>query len=165
MPFLSDPTDPTSNSFCTVAFADDYHSLHNNTLWAALNPANKQAALLYATTWIAYGPWRWFGAPLTTLGPERLPWPRQNAYSREGEALVGYPDALQKATAELALAHSTKALNAVLSRGGDINSVTIGPISVGYGSGAAADREWPMVKRLLKKLHLGGVGGTPIVRG
>jgi len=43
---------PNYNSFASVAAADSFHSERENTAWAALNNAQKQAHLIKATDYI-----------------------------------------------------------------------------------------------------------------
>lgn len=44
---------PNYNSFASIAAADSYHAARDNTAWAALNTAQKQAHLIKATDYIA----------------------------------------------------------------------------------------------------------------
>lgn len=97
-----------ANSYCTAAFADQYHALYGDTGWAG-DPAVKEKALLAAcqSLDLLYGP-KFASRPLE--GVQSLLWPRYPFADRNGLTRVGgVPVELQRAQAELALMHLTGA--------------------------------------------------------
>jgi hypothetical protein len=97
----------SSNSYCAVATADDYHERYGNpSAWTALSTAAKQQALCIATRAAdeRYGV-RWTGKRLTS--EQALDWPRTGAYGPAGDLLAedAVPVKLQHWVARAALLH------------------------------------------------------------
>lgn len=94
----------TANSYCEVAFADDWHELNNNTTWAAAATLTKQLALSKATMYIDMR----FGPKFRGLRESReqaLEWPRLAAKDNDGWFFIDtteIPLQLKRATAEYA---------------------------------------------------------------
>jgi hypothetical protein len=92
-----------SESYCTVAFADQYHDARANTAWAALTEPQKEAYLRRATeAMLALYRERWKGVRATAT--QALDWPRLDVvvdtYARAADEV---PQEVQKACAILAL--------------------------------------------------------------
>jgi len=99
MPFIAADGDnyETANAYCSVAHADDYHSLRGNGAWAAAGNAAKQAALVKASDYLDrkyVG--RFAGEPMAA---DVLAWPRRcTTY-----ATNAIPTGIKNACAEAAL--------------------------------------------------------------
>ncbi len=92
-----------ANAYCDVSFADAYHTDRGNAAWAGTT-GTKQAALIRATDFIERN-YRFRGFPLLPA-TQALQWPRVNVFTRDMLKLLpsdSVPDAVKKATAELAL--------------------------------------------------------------
>ncbi|MBY0430329.1 MAG: hypothetical protein K2Q10_03955 [Rhodospirillales bacterium] len=136
-----------ANAYLAVAEADSYHALRGNAAWAAAEDAAKEAAIVRATDTLdwSYG---WRGAPAGGA----LSWPRTGAADDTGRALVGVPEAVRRACAELALRALSGELRPDLPRGGRITHESAGPISVSYAAEAPAETVRPAVEALLRPL-------------
>lgn len=102
-----------AESFCTVAFADSYHSNRGSTAWAALTEPAKEAALRLATDYMEQV-YRLAWAGFRSTEEQALSWPRDdvprqdtyyNVYSSE---IV--PVEVQRACSILALTASASEL-------------------------------------------------------
>lgn len=153
-----------ANSYVSVADADSYHLLRNNTAWAALNSTVKQASLVYATAYVDAN----FSWPGVIVREEQaLGWPRYDARDDESRLLTGVPRKLSEAVCELALIHSsTEALNSTYDRGGAVKAESVGPVSIEYFDGAPAGVTYPFLVDMLSAITLGGsgTGVTVLVR-
>lgn len=90
-----------SNSFVSVAFANDYFALRTNAVWAALDNAAKERALILATDFLTDQYQQlWIGNVVSNL--QALPWPRA-AGVWDVAIVSGVPENLRRATVELAL--------------------------------------------------------------
>lgn len=92
-----------AESYCTVAFADQYHEQRANTGWIGLEPVQKEAYLRRATEYmLAIYRQRWRGSRATST--QALDWPRLDA-TVDGFAIGAdiVPIEVQKACAILAL--------------------------------------------------------------
>lgn len=146
-----------SNSYVAVADADSYFSDRNNTDWANLSTEEKQAALLYATSYID-AKFDWPGYLKETT--QALDWPRSSAYDNETRLLTGVPQKLKDATCELALVHATtEKLNTTFDRGGAVKSESVGAVSVEYFEGAAPGVTYPFLEAMLSSLIISGSAG------
>lgn len=103
---------PDAESFCSVAYADDYFTRRGITAWTDLALFDKEVALRLATDYIEQEyRLRWMGYKFTVA--QALSWPRWEVYNLDvaygyyGWAnYVGYntvPDLVIRGTAELAL--------------------------------------------------------------
>lgn len=70
--FQPDPSLANYNSFCTVAFADDYQVTKLNTAWAAKLTADKEKLLAWATRQLST--LEWIG--IKTVATQDQAWPR-----------------------------------------------------------------------------------------
>lgn len=153
----------TANSYAAVADADAYHVLYNNTAWAALSSAAKQAALLYATAFIDAN--YTFGGYLLNQ-EQSLSFPRSSLYDADRRLMTGVPQKLKNAVFELALVHATtENINETFERGGGVQSERVGPVAVSYFESASAGVSYPFLDKLLASLAIqGSTGMVPIVR-
>lgn len=150
-----------ANAYCTVAYVSTYHSDRNNTSWASASTASQQAAILDATRYLdTFYSFPWGTRVSSTQG---LLWPRKGALDYEGFAIDGIPTVLKDAVAELSLQALTTDLLAPQDR--ETASETVGPVSVTYRPGAAGQKTFPTVTRMLVRYGLiAGGGSVRVVR-
>lgn len=169
MPFLvEDGTGVDgANSYCSVADADDYHTLRGNTAWTGVQSV-KEAALVKATDYIEQE-YRdaWQGTRVTIT--QDLEWPRYDmpsgvdGYYRNADDI---PQELKDATALLAIEYITSGeLNPNLDRGGMVSREKTDVIETEYFQGASPKTVRPAIDGLLRR-YLNGSGGVnrPVVR-
>lgn len=117
----------TSESFCSVADADTYHSNLGNTAWASLITAAKEQALRKATNYLEQR-YRQSWKGIRINATQALSWPRFGVYLEPflNGAVSEYPylmasnivpTEVKNACAELALKSSTETLSPDLTRG------------------------------------------------
>ena len=95
----------SSNSFCTVAEADDYLADRFDVNgWDNYGTREKEEVLIAAADILDY--LEWDGTPETTT--QALQWPRIDTVDRFGNALTGVPDVVKNAQAALAFALITQ---------------------------------------------------------
>lgn len=161
------PGAANANSFCSVAYFDDYWSTRNSDIGSSIT--NKDMLLIAATRAIvqAFSPRReyhaattgingrdafflihemWTGSPATTT--QKLPWPRIGMLDRNGNAIPinVNPDDLKDATCELAgqMSLSDRLLdNNTAAKG--ISGLKAGPISINYNANIPLTRPLPNV--------------------
>lgn len=127
-----------ANTYVTVDYTSDYHTLRQNPEWAAGTTAAQEAALVIATEYIEgkYGP-RFRGVQATVSG---LSFPRvdYSAYYDNATPILGLPKDLKMATAEYALLDLKGELYPDVVEGGITGtSRTVGSISESIGYSAA----------------------------
>jgi hypothetical protein len=151
-----------AESYCSVAFADQYHDERANAAWAPLTTAHKEAYLRRATeAMLALYRERWKGVRAT--GTQSLDWPRLDVvvdtYARAADEV---PVEVQKACAILAL----KAIAGDLDP--DPTQATkrkrVGPIDVEYFEPAQALRLHRAVTDLLSPFLTGSGMNIKLVR-
>lgn len=162
-----------AESYCDVAYADNYHSKRNNTSWAPLTTALKEAFLRNATEFmIGLYRMRWLGRRVLTT--QALDWPRVGVVIKDFES-SGFPGSyglyqvdytivpveVKNACAELALRASKGEL--APDRTQKIISETVGPISVTYDKDAPAQVQYRQVDAMLK-VYLQGGGSMMMVK-
>lgn len=147
---VSDPLDPTSNSYVTVSAVTEYATdrVVDSTVataWSALDPAVQAAYVVNASRAIDSGT-EWIGDRYD--GSQLLDWPRRNAWV-DGWLLdpTQYPIKLVEATCEMALWLVSNSGNTPVSSGALFDSLKIGPITIDYNeaSGEPAQRHFPDV--------------------
>lgn len=151
-----------ANSYCTLAFADQYHATYGNSDWTGSNAA-KEAALMLASQSLdlLYGP-KYLSSPLE--GAQTLLWPRYPFTDKNGLArTAGIPIELQRAQAELALKAlqgadlfpEGNAQGAVISESVSVGEISTSTTYRGAGKPEAAAFEgfrkidlllWPLLK-------------------
>lgn len=148
-----------ADSYISRADADTYATNHGNTSWASVSADNRDAALRYATKWID-GRYSWPGSIVDD--DQVLAWPREGVTDAEGRiiAITEIPQVLKDAVCEAAFAHVAEALNEILSRGGEIESVKAGPVEVTFKSSAPPSRTFPFIDSILRILAFPRVGST-----
>lgn len=145
-----------ANAFCSVEYADEYHSLRGNTLWDGSTEA-KQAALIKATDYIEQVYSQRFIGIYSGIG---LSWPRINLSQYTSETI---PDNLKKATCELALESMSGNLNP--TTGGDqaVIREKVDVIEIEYAA-AITSKSRPAVSGYLSSLLGGSKYNRPVVR-
>lgn len=126
-----------ANSYCSVAFADQYFENHNNPSdWTGATQAEKEMALRNATQYLdLYYGGRWRGRKKLLEEDQSLDWPRYEAYDDNDRWIDSetIPVKLQEATAEAALRDITETDGLVpdIDEPGTVKkySVKVGPIS------------------------------------
>lgn len=92
-----------ANAYVDTTYADEYHSDRGNAAWAALDPAEKETAIVRATDYVDQR----FGTVFRgrrLMKQQGLEWPRLDAYD-DDDFYLGQivPRQLQKAIAEYAM--------------------------------------------------------------
>lgn len=149
----------TAESYATVAMVDAYHLARNNTAWASLTTAVKEAALRKATEYLdATYTDAWRGIRVDSV--QVLDWPRAgiivNGYSVDDDSI---PTAIQRACAELALKASSADLLADLTRG--VAEKTIGPLKTVYDKNDPQTKRYLFIHRLIAP-YISGKSGANV---
>lgn len=111
-----------ATSYIDVAYADSYHTDRQTTIWTSeTDQAKKESALIRATQYIDAKYGQFFNGNVLKV-EQGLLWPRVDAQYTNGQVIVGIPEVLKKATAELASRAITSS-----DLMPDINVVTHGP--------------------------------------
>ncbi len=122
-----------ANSYISVADADSYFLNRNNSEWAAKSAEEKEAGLLYATTYLDSN-FIWIGNIKDES--QALGWPRRNAYDHEGRLISGdtVPTKVKYACAELSLlsANSGSTLSSSSTSSGRVKRQKVGSLEVEY---------------------------------
>lgn len=93
---------PAANSYASLAFADDYHNLRQNSSWAAATTQARESALVRATDYIETR-FRARFMGVKEYRTQSLSWPRNYVYDLDGYEIDGVPKEIQHATCEYAL--------------------------------------------------------------
>ena len=150
-----------AESFCTVSFADTYHSNRGNTAWTGTD-AVKEAALRKAADYMmqAYRG-RWQG--LRVEDGQALDWPRSWVVV-DGYAVLStiVPNEVKAACAQLAL----RALSADLLTDETQRKtrVKVGPIETQYAEYGTQTKQYPAIVSLLAPYFQYAPGATTAVR-
>jgi hypothetical protein len=152
-----------AESYCTVAFADQYHADRANDAWAALTTAQKEAYLRRATEYmLAVFRTRWKGERASAT--QALDWPRLDVVVDNFAVAADYvPIEVQKACALLALKAKDGELDPDV-RDAAIKSVTVGPLSKEYFEQQVPARLHRSVSDLLRPFLNGGENMVRLVR-
>lgn len=155
MALISEAGASNAESYCSVAFADQYHLARGRELaWVDKDKEIKEQALRIATDFMLHQyRTRWIGVRATTT--QALDWPRLGAVKPDSPAYYSNTDIpveVQKACAELAF----KALSGPLVRdeGPRKVSAQVGPISVTYADSAKQNLRYTSVEEMLAPLLL-----------
>lgn len=140
-----------ANTYVSEAYADSYFEARNSSEWAALSTEQKEAALLYATSWVD-SRYSWPGTIVSDS--QALSWPRLGAYDVDLRSIpsTSIPSALLSAVCEAALAHIAAVLNEVRERGGGLAYAKVDVLEVSYFRGAAAGRTFPYIDSIVSKI-------------
>lgn len=155
------PVTVGSDVYAGLAEADAYFAARSVAAWPAASAAAREAALLRATAYLD-GRYRWVGVLADRSQP--LGWPR-TATDGEGRPLVGIPERLKAACAELALIALTEDLAPPVDRGGRVVAERVGPVELRYAADAPPGRAYPTVDLLLHGLVRSAAAGLPVRRG
>lgn len=145
-----------AESYCSVAFADQYHGDRGNTSW--FSGCDREAALRKATDFMMqrYGQ-KWLG--YRRYSTQALDWPRVSIVV--DKYIVVEPDIvpldIQKVCAELAYRSLTSSLDADLSQG--VTRTKVGPIEVEYDRNSSQKVIYGSVENTLSK-YLTSTGAT-----
>lgn len=149
-----------SESYATIAFADDYHSKRGNDDWAAQILNKKEAALRKATDFMTerYRT-RWLGFRVTMT--QALDWPRYDVpiYDTPGGArgfpavyaMNIVPGQVQRACCEFAL-RVAQGLDLSPDLAAAVKSKKVGPIEVVYERGTQGALTFRSIEDLLSTL-------------
>lgn len=119
-----------SNSYVTVAFANDYLASMGVTAWSALTQDKKEVLLVKATDYVD-NTYRWRGRKSTQ--EQALQFPRTGCVDDDGNDVVGIPRALQQAVCMSASVLITEeSLYAVEESNGAVVSEKIGQLAFTY---------------------------------
>lgn len=175
--FINDPTDLNSNSYCSVAEADDYHETVHPTqkaLWVALSSADKERALVAATRAID-NQFTWLAPSYVSNADQFLQFPRKQLYKQGKNAVAWdwamgipelgssdnnwfagdiYPDFLKNATAELARGLFTGTTDITQFNSQDkIASVKAGSVEVAFKDDAKSVGDGPIPAQVVDMLN------------
>ncbi len=141
-----------ANVYVSVAEANAYFSDRNNTVWAGKTTPEKEAAILYATSFLD-AQFYWLG--YIKLIDQALGWPRLLVYDREGRPITfnAVPRKVKDATCELALEALSKPLTPSLARGGDVKRQKVASLEIEYFDRASSQRTFPILRQILKGLY------------
>jgi len=146
-----------ADSYISQSDADTYFTEHGApSAWTGLTSDEKDSALRYACIALE-GMFNWSGEIVSLTQPRS--WPRSGASDNDGRTIAAdsIDQRLKDAQCELALLHTSSALNASYDRGGAVKSEQVGPIRTEYFQGASAEPSLPIISRI--------VGGLGILRG
>jgi len=143
-----------SESYCSVAFADTYHTNRGNTAWDNLGTSDKEAVLRKATDYMVQvyrASWKGY----KVLSTQALDFPRKELYL-VGEIInnttpissTSVPSEVQNACALLSLKAITDDL--LIDTEQQIVKETIGPISTEYQPFANKYKHYTAVEAMLK---------------
>lgn len=153
---------PNSESYCTVAYADEYHADRGNDAWD--NVDNKDAALRKAADYIGqvYGA-KFVGSRVTDTQAMDFPRygvPRMGTSSYYASNVI--PLELKKAQAELAFKSTVGELLEDIDP--PVTSEQVGSIKVTYAEGATKTKKFPVIDKLLAPFMGGSAGSIRLVR-
>lgn len=145
-----------AESYCTVAFADTYHTNRGNTAWTGTD-AVKEAALRKATDYMlqVYRD-RWQGYRAEDGQP--LDWPRGwvvvDGFAVDNDIV---PTEVKNACAELAL--RSLSANLYADQGQLKSRIKVGPIETEYAAGSGQTKRYPAIESMLRP-YLAHPAGT-----
>jgi len=153
-----------SNSYCSVADADQYHENHSgSTVWSAASQANKEKALRLATQYLdLHYNWKFY----RVTDEQALEWPKSYVQDRNGFAIGSdvIPQQIKDATAHLALESlNGDTLLPDLADEAAIKrlKVVAGPLTkeTEYVGGETPTKKYTVVDKLVQDFVKGGQGG------
>jgi len=128
-----------ANAYVAVADVDSYASAINYTAWASLNTAQKEAAIIAATTYIDAN-FMFTGARVKAT--QALSWPRTGVTDRYEQISIPsniVPNAVKRVCMDLAIKSSDgTVLLEDQAHGGAVKSEQVGPLKVEYKDSAPA---------------------------
>jgi hypothetical protein len=153
--------------YCSVEYADAWHSARGITLWATLSLPEKEAALVRAAHYMqqAYR-LRWVGQRKTVT--QSMDWPRYNVPRADGPVAYGYgpayyadnvvPIEVQQANAEMAFKAASGDLAADIAQ--IVKREKVDVIEVEYMDGSTPIVRYRAVDNLLGPLLKDQGGGS-----
>lgn len=152
----------------TVEAANQYHLARGNIVWAGLDPAEAEAALLRASEWLDGNYRGLFPGWKTGERAQVREWPRQDAWDIYAYFIPAtvIPDEVNRATYEAALREAIQpgALSVDFVAADVIKKAAVeGAVSVEFGgSGSVMDAQlsMPIVDAILAPILTGGDGGS-----
>lgn len=159
-----------AESYCSVAFANDYHAKRGNISWESVD--DQEAALRRATDYMGQmyrGKWRGF----RKSAAQALDWPRMEVYlepfvygvTGDYPYLVSntiVPEEVKRACAEYALRAAAGELSPDLTRAK--SSVRVGDIAVTYDQASAESPRYRAIDALLAPYLSGSSINMKVVR-
>lgn len=159
-----------ANSYNSLANADAYFALVNNTTWANYDPTDQKTPFLVAATRYMQQAFRRRWAGYRFSNSQILDWPRFNVPKFDVGAGYGYspnyystteiPVEVKSAQCELALRAGNGDLYPDLSPDDMAKSVKIGPLQIVYDEKAPSLTVFTAVEHLLIPLF-GSISGQP----
>ena len=153
-----------SEAYASVDYADAYHAAMGNTLWATLQPVEKEQALRRAAMFMCQT-YRmdWKGVRVNST--QALDWPRYNVekpdlgvYNIVNPTTI--PIEVQQANAELAFNAAAEDLNPVGTQG--IVSKEVGPLKVVYDVNSPQGKRYSKISQILRPLLSSGANGVNV---
>lgn len=147
----------TAESYISVAFADTYHSVRGNTLWATMSVNEREQALRRATDYMGQVyRLQWQGRRISST--QALDWPRYDVVV-DGYYIASniLPNDLKNASAELAFKAAGGELYA--DQGQGVISEQVGPIKVEYNPNSPATIRYKAIDALLLPFFDGSMAG------
>lgn len=143
-----------ANTYVTVAEADAYWADRNQSLWAALSPAEKEASLVIAAQYLEWN-FDWLGSRINST-TQAMVWPRWLPDGLDSDLRFinsnVIPPRVKFAQIELAYLQSQGELQPNTDVGGLPIEVQLGPLSVKYSQSPQTYRSFAYVDQLLKLL-------------
>jgi len=128
---IQTPPNAAADAYTDVATADLYHATRLNVAkWSGASTADKESALKMATRQLER--YDWVGEKTDDLAANSLRWPRSYVYNADGqlEDDTVVPQAIQDATAELALDLLKAAADESAGEAFATSEVQVGPIKL-----------------------------------
>jgi hypothetical protein len=147
MTFNATPSDPLANSYCDVAFADEYWGQRlYGTTWLAADVPTKQQALIQAT--MALDNYDYVG--VKGVQGQALRWPRYGGKDQDGYPLPldVVPNRMKQATAELAgslLSEDRTSDNGMTN----LKELKVGPIQITFDENQRLNNLTPFVRQMI----------------
>lgn len=155
-----------AESYASVADSVAYHTAQGSDTWLTITTTQQEQALRRATQYLT-GKYRlrWAGSRMTTS--QALDWPRSLVPVVDTPYRSYYPNNI--VPSELVAACCSMALRAAAGellsdQGQRAASVTVGPISTTFESGAPVATQYPEIDALLRPLLKTGGGQIRMVR-
>lgn len=163
-----------ANSYVTVADANAYFALTNNTVWDALDPSDQKGPFLIQAVRFMQQRYRKRWAGYRTSSTQLLDWPRASV--SKPDVGIGYaaypsyygiheiPQEVKDAQCELALRMSNGDLNPDIAPEDMARSIKVGPIEIDFSPNGTTVTFFAAVEQLLYPLFDGGGQLTRIGR-
>lgn len=147
-----------------LTWVDSFHSRRGNTAWTGAAEPEKEVAAVKATD-AQEGGYRASLSGDRLNADQRLSYPRVNAYRADGRPIAPntVPIEWLEGFAHLCLIALTTALQPSLDRGGQIKTLTVGPITFEYADGAPVETIHVAVEDAIRPLR--SDNGTFLHRG